>query len=186
MTFRSFARPLFVALSLAFATTAAAPAFADDANAKPVPADNAKGKTAARPKKLRLGNMEKFPMAADKFTKRVEERIAHVKARLEKAFKKHSTADAEKARINKEFEAGATAIREAAKKAGSDGTVTAAEAKEVRALAKKLADEMRAKLPHDKKEKGDKGEKGKSAEHSKAGEHRRNGQHGERASASDL
>lgn len=168
MMFRSFARSLFVALSLAFATTAAAPAFADDANAKPAPAENAKGKTAAHPtKKLRLGNLEKFPMAADKFTKKVEERIAHVKAKVEAAFKKHSTSDAEKAKVNKEFEAGATAIREAAKKAGSDGTVTADEAKSVRALAKKLAEDMRAKHPEDKKAgKGKKGDKGKKAEKS--------------------
>lgn len=175
MMFRSFARSLFVALSLAFATTAAAPAFADDA--KPAPAENAKDKGASRPKKLRLGNMEKFPMAADKFMKRVEDRIAHVKTKLEAAFKKHSTPDAEKARINKEFEAGATVIREAAKKAGSDGTVTAAEAKEVKALAKKLAEQMRAKHHDDKKgdkgkksDKGDKGEKAEKDHHGKKAE----------------
>jgi len=176
MMFRSFARSLFVALSLAFATTAAAPAFADDATAKPAPAENAKDKGASRPKKLRLGNMEKFPMAADKFMKRVEDRIAHVKTKLEAAFKKHSTSDAEKARINKELEAGATAIREAAKKAGSDGTVTADEAKSVKALAKKLAEEMRAKHHDDKK--GDKGKKGEKAD---KGEKAEKDHHGKKA-----
>lgn len=164
MMFRSFARPLFVALSLAFASTAAAPAFADGANNKPAPAENAKSKReATRPKKLRLGALEKFPMAADKFVKRVEERLSHVKTKLEAAFKKHSTSDADKARINKELEKSSEAIRAAAKKAGADGTVTAEEAKQVKELAKKLAEDMRSKFP---REKGEKGKHGKA----KAGE----------------
>lgn len=169
MMFRSFARPLFVALSLAFASTAAAPAFADGANNKPAPAENAKDKgKAMRPKKLRLGNVEKFPMAAEKFTKRIEERISHVKAKLEQAFKKNNTSDADKAKLNKEFEDGANVIRAAAKKAGADGTVTADEAKEVRAAAKKLAEQMRAKLPHDAKKAEKKAEKAEEKAERKA------------------
>ena len=148
MTFRTFIRPLFVALSLAFATSAAAPAFADGADAKPAPAKDAK---AIHAKKLRLGNAEKFPMTADKFTKVVDKRIERVKAKVEGAMKKHKVADADKAKVLKEFDDGAALVRAAAKKAGTDGQVTAAEAKEVQALAKKLHEQMRTKLGKDKK-----------------------------------
>ncbi len=163
MTFRSFVRPLFVALSLAFATTAAAPAFADEPATKPAPAkeEKAKGDAAKaehkkgdqkRPhaKPRRLGALEKFPMKADQFEKVVEKRIEHIKSKVEAALKKHNTSDADKAKVMKEVDDGAVAVRAAAKKAGADGTVTKDEAKTIRDLAKKIRDDVKAKLSQKK------------------------------------
>lgn len=160
MMFRTFVRPLFVALSLAFATTAAAPAFADDGGAKPAPAKEEKGKgekakgehakgdkaKGAHAKGRRLGALERFPMAAEKFEKMIEKRIEHIKTKVEAALKKHSVSDADKAKVMKEVDEAAATVRAAAKKAGSDGTVTKDEAKTVRDLAKKIRDDIKAKL----------------------------------------
>ena len=160
MMFRTFVRPLFVALSLALATTAAAPAFADGPDAKPAPAkeekgkgDKAKGEHAKganargdKAKIRRLGALEKFPMKADKFEKTVEKRIEHVKAKVKAALEKLNIPDADKAKVMKEVDEAAATVRAAAKKAGSDGTVTKDEAKTVRDLAKKIRDDIKAKL----------------------------------------
>jgi Skp family chaperone for outer membrane proteins len=140
MTFRTFVRPLFVALSLAFAASSAAPAFAQDAGAKPV--------AAAQQGKDKSHKHEKaqFPMTAEKFTKIVNKRLEHAKAKMEEGLKKHSVSDAEKAKVEKAFDDGAALVRAAAKKAGSDGEVTKAEAQEVESLAKTLRKEIHAKL----------------------------------------
>jgi hypothetical protein len=163
MTFRTLVRPLFVALSLAFATTAAAPAFADGPDTKPAPAkeekakgDKAKGEHAkgegkrGHAKTRRLGALEKFPMTSDKFEKIVDGRITHMKSKVETAMKKHNVPDADKAKVMKEVDDGAALIRAAAKKAGADGQVTKAEAMEVQALAKKLREQIHAKLTANK------------------------------------
>ena len=59
MTFRSFVRPLFVALSLAFATTAAAPAFADEPATKPAPAKEEKAKGDAAKAEHKKGDQKR-------------------------------------------------------------------------------------------------------------------------------
>ena len=53
--------------------------------------------------------------------------------------------EAKQAQIKKDFEDGAAAVKAAAARAGSDGTVTKAEAKEVRDLAKDLKQKAREK-----------------------------------------
>jgi hypothetical protein len=143
MMFRTFVRPLFVALSLAFATTAAAPAFADGADAK----TEAKGKEKSHEHGKGKGkDKAHFPMTADKFTKAVDKRIEHAKTKLEAGIKKNSVSDTEKAKLLKSFDDGAALVRAAAKKAGSDGEVTKAEAQEVHALAKTLHKQIRTEL----------------------------------------
>ena len=153
MTFRTFIRPLFVALSLAFATTAAAPAFADSPDAKPAPAKEEKGKAdkgKGHAKARRLGVLEKFPMKADRFQKLIDKRIEHVKTKVEAALKKHNVSDTDKAAVMKAVDEGAASVRAAAKKAEADGTVTKEEAQTVRDLAKKIREDVRAKLTQKK------------------------------------
>ena len=134
MMFRSIVRPLFVALSLAFATTAAAPAFADGADAKAAEHKEHKAKAAKR-----------FPMAADKFTKMVDEHLTKAKDKLTTKLDEHKIDSDKKTKILKDFDDGAALVRAAAKRAGKDGEVTKDEAKEVRSLVKTLRQDMRAK-----------------------------------------
>ena len=142
MMFRSFVRPLFVALSLAFATTAAAPAFADGAAAK-AEHKGEKGKDHAK----------HFPMAADKFTKMVDSRLVKAKEKLEQALTEKKVETDKKTKILKDFDDGAALVRAAAKRAGKDGEVTKDEAKEVRGMVKTLRQELRAKYAPKKSEK---------------------------------
>ena len=138
MMFRSFVRPLFVALSLAFAITAAAPAFADGADAS---AAEHKGHKGGKGK----GKAQHFPMTADKFDKMVDHRLAKAKEKLEAGLEKHKVEGALKTKILKDFDDGAALVRTAAKRAGKDGEVTKDEAKEIRGLVKTLREQMRAK-----------------------------------------
>ena len=144
----SFFRPLAVALCLAF-VAAPTVAFAGDASA---PA-GAKAKDEAGRKK-RIA----FPIPADKFEKRVEKGIEKARGRMESHMKEKNLPEADRAARRKAFDASATEVRAAAKRAAQDGTVTKDEAKEVRKLAKSLKP-----AGHDKK-KGRHGKKpGKSA-----------------------
>lgn len=144
MTFRSFVRPLAVALSLAFAAaTAASPALAEGKGDKS--AEVAKGKGKGKGKARNKG--EHFPMEGEKFTKRVDARISKAKEKLSGALSKHGASDADKTRILKEFDAGAATVREAAKRVAKDGTVTKDEAKEVRGLVKSLRKQLKDKMP---------------------------------------
>ena len=147
MTFRTFVRPLFVALSLAFATTAAAPAFADGADAKAAEHHKGKGKEKGKDK------AKHFPMAADKFSKMVDTRITKAKEKLETKLTEHKITGDQKTKILKDFDDGAALVRAAAKRAGKDGEVTKDEAKEVRGMVKTLRQELRAKYAPKKSEK---------------------------------
>lgn len=131
-TLRQFIRPL--ALALVFATTAAPlAAFADEKTPKVEKVD-----------KKKHGKGE-FPMEAVKFDEIVEKRIAHAREQMENLLAAHPLPDAMKEKIRKDFDAGAAAIRAAAKDAGKDGKVTRDEAKDVRELARDLKDDMREK-----------------------------------------
>ena len=151
MTFRSFVRPLFVALSLAFATTAAAPAFAD--NTGDDASEQAKGKGHGKHGKEKgnkgkgKGKDLKFPVDAEKFSKHVDTRIVRVKDKLSGALTKHGIAEAEKAKILKQFDDGAATVRAAVKVAAKDGQVTKEEAKNVRGLVKDLRKQLKGVLP---------------------------------------
>lgn len=148
MTFRSFVRPLVVALSLAFAATSAAPAFAETAGDKSAEHAGKKGEAKGKHKGKRgKGKEMKFPVDGEKFTKHVDARITRVKDKLSGALTKRGVAEAEKTKILKEFDDGATAVRAAAKRAAKDGQVTKDEAKDVRALVKNLRKQLKGKLP---------------------------------------
>ncbi len=146
MTFRSFVRPLFVALSLAFATTAAAPAFADNTGDDASEQAKEKGKH-GKGKGKGKGKDLKFPVDAEKFSKRVDTRIVRVKDKLSGALTKHGIAEAEKAKILKQFDDGAATVRAAVKVAAKDGQVTKEEAKNVRGLVKDLRKQLKGVLP---------------------------------------
>jgi hypothetical protein len=144
MTFRTFVRPLFVALSLAFASTAAAPAFADDAGGKS--AEHAKGKGKNKEKRGK-GKEHKFPVDGTKFEKRVDNRLSQAKDKLSSALSKHGVTEAEKTRLLKQFDDGAALVRAAAKRVAKDGQVTKEEAKDVRGLVKNLRKQLKNALP---------------------------------------
>lgn len=146
MTFRSFVRPLFVALSLAFATTAAAPAFADNTGDDASEQAKEKGKH-GKGKGKGKGKDLKFPVDAEKFSKHVDTRIVRVKDKLSGALTKHGIAEAEKAKILKQFDDGAATVRAAVKVAAKDGQVTKEEAKNVRGLVKDLRKQLKGVLP---------------------------------------
>lgn len=150
MKFRSFVRPLFVALSIALASTAAAPAFAD--NAKDTKAQEGKARGKGKGHKGKEKAEKKFPMPGEDFSKVVEKGITKARERLGSALTKNGVADAKKTEILKEFDKGATAVRDAAKAAAKDGQVTKDEAKNVRASAKALKKEMRDKYLPKKKD----------------------------------
>ena len=146
MTFRSFVRPLFVALSLAFATTAAAPAFADNAGGDASEQAKEKGKH-GKGKGKGKGKKLEFPIDAEKFSKHVDTRIVRVKDKLSGALTKHGIAEAEKTKILKQFDDGAATVRAAVKVAAKDGQVTKEEAKNVRGLVKDLRKQLKGVLP---------------------------------------
>lgn len=151
---RTFVRS--VALALSFAVAAApAVAFAEDSG-RPAPAEGKKdgergkhhGKRGERGERKGRGQGERpqLPMDAKKFQELVEKRIAKAREHLEGAMDRHSVPEPIRAQVRKEFEAGAAAIREAAKSAGADGTVTKDEAKEVRELSRDLKQQAREKF----------------------------------------
>lgn len=155
-----------VALALSFAIAAApAVALADDSG-RPAPAEGKKdgehgkhhGKRGER-KGRGQGERPQLPMDAKKFQELVEKRIAKAREHLEGAMERHSVPEPIRAQVRKEFDAGAAEIREAAKRAGADGTVTKEEAKEVRELSRELRREAREKFQGAGKGKG----KGKRA-----------------------
>lgn len=91
-----------------------------------------------------------FPMKADAFNQIVEKRVTTIEARVDKRLAKSNLTDEKKAAVKKEVATGVAEIREAAKKAEADGTVTKDEAKDVRAAERKLQGQLKAELPHTK------------------------------------
>jgi len=89
--------------------------------------------------------MGHFPMTGEKFSKAVEARLVRVKEKIGTALTAHKVSDADKVKVLKEFDDGAVAVRAAAKRVGTDGTVTRDEAKEVRGLTKALGKQLRSK-----------------------------------------
>lgn len=149
MTFRTFVRPLFVALSLAFATTAAAPAFAESSDAKvaaPKDKGHKKGDRKHDHKHDKKGDKPQFPVKADGFAKMVDTRLSDAKTKLESGLARHKVEGDAKAAVLKDFDTGAALVRAAAKRVGKDGEVTKDEAKEVRQLVKSLRKDMRTKF----------------------------------------
>lgn len=132
MFIRSIVRPAAVAIALVIG---AAPltAFAQDN------ADTAKDAGEHK------HHEKHFPMKAEHFEKIVEHRIEKGRAHLEKVIVDCKVPDALATQMRKDFEDGAVAIRNLAKTAEADGTVTKDEAKEVHELAKTLRKNAEAK-----------------------------------------
>ena len=146
---RTFVRPLAVALTLA---VAAIPATAFAETNRPAP-------TAAKGG-AKKGKEKHFPIEAQKFQELVDQRISKAREHMETALEAHHVPDVIKAQIRKDFESGASEVRAAAKRVGTDGTVTKDEAKEVRDLAKSLKEKAREKyLPGARKGKTEKKDK---------------------------
>lgn len=97
-----------------------------------------------------------FPMKADAFIGKVNERITKMRARMDQRMDDQGLTQEKQKEALAKFDAQAEKVRAAAKTAGEDGTVTAEEAKTVREQAK----ELRGK--HHKGKKGEgKGKKNK-------------------------
>jgi len=162
MMFRSFVRPLTMALSLAFATAAAAPAFADEGGpAKVTEHENhGKGKDKDHDKGGKARPRIERPIKADKFSAHVAAHLAKAKERLTEAMKTGGVAETTRTAILKEFDTGAVAVTDAAKAAAKDGTVTGDEAKQVRTQARALGKQMKDKYAPKADKKSDKTAKG--------------------------
>ncbi|EYF07236.1 hypothetical protein [Chondromyces apiculatus] len=146
---RAVVRSLAVALTFA---VAAAPAVAM-AEGKSAPAGE-KGGEHGKHKGDRKREEIQFPVTAQKFQEMVEKRLTKSRDRLNHMMEKRNVPEATRAQVRKELDAGAAAIREAAKKAGADGTVTREEAKQVKDLAKDLKNKAKAKLGISKEKRG--------------------------------
>lgn len=151
---RSWIKIALVSLSL----TAAVPAFAF-AGERGASAERVKGEKGEK------DHAKNFPMKAETFIGKVNERITKMRDRVEKRLDKKGVAEDKQKEIMATFDANAQKVRDAAKTAGEDGTVTLEEAKGVRKLAKELRGEHgkgKAKKGEGKKGKGKGKEKGKA------------------------
>ncbi|MDC0748136.1 hypothetical protein [Polyangium mundeleinium] len=126
-TLRTFVRPLALALAFAFAAAPLAASAEEKGKAPKV----------EKVDKKKHGKGE-FPMDSTRFDEKVEAKIKHAREQMESLLAAHPLPEPMKAQIRKDFEAGAAAIRAAAKEAGKDGKVTRDEAKDVKKLARDL------------------------------------------------
>ena len=145
---RSWIKIALVSLSLSAAFPALA--FANDRDDSESGTEQAKGDK---------DHEKNFPMKAETFIGKVNDRITKMRARLDERLDKKGVAEDKQKEALAKFDAAAEQVRAAAKAAGEDGTVTAEEAKGVRKLAK----ELRGKAHKGKKGEGKKGKgKGKN------------------------
>ena len=115
---------IIAAVTLALATLVAVPAFAAPASTN--------GVTESAQTKRTDGDKEKkFPMPAAQFKAKVDQRLAKGRARMEERASKADPAAAKEMRAK--FDAVAANVNAEVTKACADGTVTADEAKAVRA-----------------------------------------------------
>ncbi len=155
----SIVRPAAAALALSLGLApAVALAHGHDKGDRGGLVEQGKGKEHAR-----------FPMKAEEFKQLVEARIRKAFEHLDRILDKRQVPEAIKAQVKKDFDAGAAQVRAAATKAGADGTVTKAEAKDVRELAKDLRDKAREKYGMGKGEKAKADGKGHGKGRERAG-----------------
>ncbi|MDI1479841.1 hypothetical protein [Polyangium sp. y55x31] len=145
---RTFVRPLAFALAFAFAAAPLA-ASAEEKGKQP---------KVEKVDKKKHGKGE-FPMESARFDEKVEAKIKHAREQMEALLAAHPLPESMKAQIRKDFEAGAAAIRAAAKEAGKDGKVTRDEAKDVKKLAKELKENAREKFGKEARREGKKRDK---------------------------
>jgi len=149
--------------NIAILTTALA--FAMPAVAFAAPSDRSaeKGERHERgPRKAKKNRKDKrsFPIKGETFMSHVSKRISKMEARMNKRLEMSKLSDEKKAAIKADFNKGSAAIRSAAQKAASDGTVTRDEAKAFRDKVREVRKEAREKHGHEGRRKGERG-KGK-------------------------
>ncbi len=87
-----------------------------------------------------------FPMKADAFKKLVDVRLDRLKAHLEQGLTKRSLTPAQKGDIEKAMDGAVKELHAAVDKVGTDGLVTADEAKQIKGLSEQLRAKLRAEL----------------------------------------
>ena len=92
-------------------------------------------------------------MAGKDFVAHMEKRLSRLQSRMEERLTKKGVSDADKKKRMQEFQVNADKVRRAANKAAADGTVTADEARDVRAVVKEIWKDMRNKHAGHKKDK---------------------------------
>lgn len=106
---------------------------------------------------------EVFPMKAPEFRKKVEARIDRVRAAIDKKLDGHAVSAVRKAAIHKLIEDAAKEVREALTQVTADGSVTEAEANQVKKLTLELRAKVRERMRAEKNGTGRKaGDKGKA------------------------
>jgi hypothetical protein len=108
-------------------------------------------------------SQEVFPMKAPDFKKKIEARIDRVRAVIDKKLDGHAVSAERKAAIHKLIEEAAKDVREAVTQVTADGSVTEAEANQVKKLTVELRSKVRERMRAEKSGKGS-----KSADKSKA------------------
>jgi hypothetical protein len=96
---------------------------------------------------VRCGGMDEaaFPMAKPAFLAKVDEKIAKVRSKAASRATEAKLPDATRKQMLAEVDAGATRVRALAEKVAADGSVTLAEAKQVKDLAKQIKHDIKAK-----------------------------------------
>jgi hypothetical protein len=122
------------AAALAFALTAVPlTALADDGRAAPAHGHHGVRDEAAK----------KFPMRPEAFKELVAHKTDKARVHMEELLVAKKLPDAVAAQVRKDFEAGAAKVKAAADKVAAKGSVTLADAKEVKKLAHELIAEAR-------------------------------------------
>ncbi|MFO0759295.1 MAG: hypothetical protein U0359_22575 [Byssovorax sp.] len=102
------------------------------------------------------GAQESYPMKPADFRKKVEARIDRVKAVIDKKLDGHNVSADRKAEIHKIIDDAAKEVRDAVTQASADGTVTEAEANQVKKLTIELRGKVRERMRAEKNGKGSK------------------------------
>jgi len=106
---------------------------------------------------------EAFPMKAPEFRKKIEARIDRVRAVIDKKLDGHGVSAERKAAIHRLIEEAAKEVRAALAQVTADGSVTEAEATQVKKLALELRAKVRERMRAEKSGQGGKaGDKGKA------------------------
>lgn len=118
--------------------------------------------TAAAAKAPRHGRGKgapQFPQDAARFSKRVDEKIAKQRAKVEAKMEKRGVPAARRADVRKALDEVQAKVRAAVDKAAKDGVITQEEAKQVRKLAREARKAIGQQLGLEKKPKREKGTK---------------------------
>jgi len=144
----------------------AVPAVASAAPGKPLPAEASRGQGLKKGhdkqghRKGKRGERPSFPMQADKFMARVNQRIERIEARVDKRLERSKMSEEKKNEIRAKVAAGTSKVRAAAEKAAADGTVTKDEAKAVHQVAREMRQHAKGERKAWKKKHGNKGKRG--------------------------